>query len=193
MNMSGQGPLLFFFIAATFLSNTPSQPTPKLPGGCRYTGAGRRHPTEFCRADAGGVGASLTRLGRRLRRRQSHRRLPGPTRNQLQHAGPSYPLSPGHVPVHSCSARATQCSWALWEGEQSLVFEPASSPNPPSHARSLLTPSTGLRYRRARESAATITTTAGAAVARPAIQAVFRGARSTNAASVRAFGRTLLA
>ena len=177
----------------TFLSNTPSQPTPKLPGGCRYTGAGRRHPTEFCRADAGGVGASLTRFGRRLRRRQSHRRLPGPTRNQLQYAGPSYPLSPGHVPVQSCSARAAQCSWALWEGEQSLVFEPSSSPKPPSHARSLLTPCTGLRYRRARESAATITTTARAAVARPAIQAVFRGARSTSAASVRAFGRTLLA
>ena len=74
-----------------------------------------------------------------------------------------------------------------------LEFEPASNPNPPAHARSLLTPSTGLRYRRARESAATITTTARAAVARPAIQAVFRGARSTSAASVRAFGRTLLA
>ena len=190
--MSGQGPLLFFFIAATFLSNTPSQPTPKLPGGCRYTGAGRRHPTEFCRADAGGVGASLTRFGRRLRRRQSHRRLPGPTRNQLQYAGPSYPLSPGHVPVQSCSARAAQCSWALWEGEHSRI-RTGLQPQTPLARPLPLTPSTGLRYRRARESAATITTTARAAVARPATQAVFRGARSTNAASVRAFGRTLLA
>ena len=176
----------------TFLSNTPSQPTPKASRGCRYTGAGSRHQPSF----AGPMRAALVLVslgsvaafgGAKviagcLDPLATNYNTPGPVTLsvpgmcQFNPAPPAPPSAPGRY------GRAS-----------TLGFEPASSPKPPSHARSLLTPSTGLRCRRARESAATITTTARAAVARPAIQAVFRGARSTNAASVRAFGRTLLA
>ena len=110
----------------------PSQLTPSAAHAVSLSQAG--HKKKRCWKDAGGIGASLTRLCRRLWRRQSHRRLPGPISVQLQHAGSGDPQHLRYVLVCSCSTGAADGAWALWEGERTLGVEPPPPPHPPSRA-----------------------------------------------------------
>ena len=113
-------------------SYPPSQLTPSAAHAVSLSQAG--HKKKRCWKDAGGIGASLTRLCRRLWRRQSHRRLPGPISVQLQHAGSGDPQHLRYVLVCSCSTGAADGAWALWEGERTLGVEPPPPPHPPSRA-----------------------------------------------------------